>query len=72
MEPNLEIQDWQRKPELKNPLTQEQAAWVEKQILEELRANSTILQWDPVQEAAERLLQQGASLSEIYRSVELF
>jgi len=68
---SLEITPEQRVPGLKNPLTQEQVDWVEAKMLQELKANKTILQWTPVQEVAEALLPQGASLNDIYQAVEL-
>ncbi|MDR1603442.1 MAG: hypothetical protein LBS10_01445 [Gracilibacteraceae bacterium] len=57
----LEIQDWQREPGLKNPLTPEQVEWLETQASEEI--------WpfylEHPQTAAKLVLSQGATLREV-------
>jgi hypothetical protein len=46
MDPSLEIQDWQRKPGLKNPLTPEQVEW-----LTQDEETTPLAMWDPQETA---------------------
>ncbi|MDR1605224.1 MAG: hypothetical protein LBS10_10655 [Gracilibacteraceae bacterium] len=58
----LEIQDWQREPGLKNPLTPEQIEWLQAQALMEF-AGAYCPAVQAIQAVAERYLPQKLMLS---------
>ena len=60
----LEIQEWQRKPGLNNPLTKEQVEWA---AAETARQFVGVYSPQPnrIQELAKDVLQQGASLPQV-------